>query len=88
MLDLLPYLALGSLRSLLALASILQMIVSISDVVTMNGFLGKCLMFVPYCMCFMIANIVQCNDIANTMRGSPVLLYQMNQRELDSWWKV
>ena len=52
MLDLLPYLALGSLRSLLALASILQMIVSISDGVTMNGFLGKCLMFVPYCMCF------------------------------------
>ena len=74
-----PYLALGSLRSLFALASISLMIVSISDGVTMKGFLGKCLMFVPYCMCFIIAN---------TMRGSSVLLYQMNQRELDSWWKV
>ena len=47
-----PYLALGSLRSLFALASISLMIVSISDGVTMKDFLGKCLMFVPYCVCF------------------------------------
>ena len=49
---LLPYAALGSMRSLFALASISLMIVSISDGVTMNGFLGKCLMFVPYGVCF------------------------------------